>query len=69
MCVFDFCTLRCVQSHSTSTFGWIVYSERHFLPRSAQDLLDSIRPYGFTILIVLFWVGDAGNIFVYHLGC
>lgn len=34
---------------------------RHFLPRSGQDLLDSIRPYGFTILMVLFWVGDAGK--------
>ena len=34
---------------------------RHFLPRSGQSLVDSIRPYGFTILMVLFWVGDAGK--------
>ena len=41
---------------------------RHFLPRSAQDILDSIRPYGFTILMVLFWVGDAGKYLFLPLG-
>lgn len=41
---------------------------RHFLPRSAQDMLDSIRPYGFTILMVLFWVGDAGKYLFLPLG-
>lgn len=41
---------------------------RHFLPRSGQELLDSIRPYGFTILMVLFWVGDAGKYLYAPLG-
>lgn len=41
---------------------------RHFLPRSAQDLLDSIRPYGFTLLMVLFWVGNAGKYLYLPLG-
>jgi len=41
---------------------------RHFLPSSAQDILDSIRPYGFTILMVLFWVGDAGKYLFLPLG-
>jgi len=41
---------------------------RHFLPRSGQDLLDSISPYGFTILMVLFWVGDAGKYLYAPLG-
>ena len=35
---------------------------RYFLPRAGRDLLDAIRPYGFTILMLLFWVGNAGVI-------
>lgn len=30
------------------------------LPRALQEIMDSIAPYGFLILIALFWFGNAG---------
>ena len=31
-----------------------------YLAPPLRNILDELRPYGFTILMVLFWVGDAG---------
>ena len=35
---------------------------RHWLPEAGREILDNIRPYGFFVLIVLFWMGDASVI-------
>ena len=40
---------------------------RYFLPRSGKNIIDSLRPYGFTILMVLFWVGNAGKFLYFPL--
>ena len=31
-----------------------------YLAPPLRNILDDLRPYGFTILMILFWVGDAG---------
>ena len=41
---------------------------RYFLPRSGKDIIDSLRPYGFTILMLLFWVGNAGTLLHLPIG-
>ena len=35
---------------------------RHWLPEGGQEVLDNMRPYGFFVLIILFWMGDASII-------
>ena len=37
---------------------------RHFLPRGGQDVMDNIAPYGMMLIVMLFWVGDLGQIFL-----
>lgn len=39
----------------------------HFLPTAAQEVMDNIAPYGMFVILVLFWVGDAGVIFHYPM--
>jgi Zn-dependent protease len=40
---------------------------RYFLPRTTQDVLDNIEPYGMFIIMMLFWVGDAGVVIGFPL--
>jgi Zn-dependent protease len=35
---------------------------RFFLPPAGKEIMDNMEPYGFWILMALFWVGDAGVI-------
>ena len=39
----------------------------HFLPREGKGIMDNLAPYGMMIIMVLFWVGNAGAIFYYPL--
>ncbi len=39
----------------------------HFLPEAAQEVMDNIAPYGMFVILLLFWVGNAGVIFVYPM--
>lgn len=34
----------------------------YFLPAAGRDLMEEIAPYGFILIIVLFWIGDAGRL-------
>lgn len=36
---------------------------RYFLPKAGKNLMDDIAPYGFFILMALFFIGDMGSIF------
>jgi|GEM_PF-1534718 len=33
----------------------------HFMNREGRDFMDKIRPYGFFIIIALFWIGNGGK--------
>jgi Zn-dependent protease len=35
---------------------------RYFLPREGKNMIDQIAPYGFTIIMIVFWVGNGGVI-------
>ena len=33
-----------------------------FLPQKGKDIMDNLSQYGFMLILILFWVGDAGVI-------
>ena len=37
---------------------------RYFLPAGGQDVMDNIAPYGMMLIVMLFWIGDLGQIFL-----
>ncbi|MEC7984340.1 MAG: site-2 protease family protein [Myxococcota bacterium] len=39
----------------------------NFLPQAAREVMDNIAPYGMFVILILFWIGNAGVIFTYPM--